>query len=105
MTSKRMRGLVLAVSAAGLLALSAGSANATVNAHSVRPNGALSITTVWEGPYATSAACQAEITYVKANWSNLQSAHCAYATDAPASWGGEYDPGWWMTALVEPLNY
>jgi hypothetical protein len=104
MTSKRMRGLVLAVSAAGLMALSAGSANAVVNAHSVRPNGALSITTVWAGPFATNAACQAEVTYEK-QWSNVVSAHCAYATDAPASWGGEYDPGWWMTALVEPLNY
>jgi hypothetical protein len=103
MTSKRVRGLVLAVSAAGLLALSAGSANASVNAHSVRPNGALSITTVWAGPFATAAACQVEVTYEK-KWSNVQSASCGYREYAPAVWGGAYDPGWYMVALVEPLN-
>jgi hypothetical protein len=103
MTSKRVRGLVLAASAAGLLALSAGSANASVNAQSVRPNEALSITTVWAGPFATNAACQAEVTYEK-QWSNVQSASCAYRDYAPAVLGGEYDPGWYMAALVEPLN-
>jgi hypothetical protein len=105
MTSKRVRGLVLAASAAGLLALSAGSANASVNAHSVRPDGPPVVTSVWEGPFATNAICQVQLTYAKTHWSNLQSANCSYSDYAPLSLGGAYDPAWYMHALVESINY
>src|ERR1700722_10244719 len=104
MTSKCVRGLILAAGAAGVLALSAASANASVNAHSGHPDSDSSVYITWAGPYATDAACQSEVAYQK-TLPNTASASCAYSEYAPAAWGGGYDPGWWMSARKINPNF
>ena len=104
MTSKRVRVLIFAAGAAGLLALSAGTANASAHAQSVRPDSPPTITTIWEGPESSEASCEALVAYEETQ-PNTVNAGCDYRDYAPIQLGGAYDPGWYNFAEVESLNY
>jgi hypothetical protein len=101
MTSKRVRGLILATGVTGLLALSAGTANASANAHRAHPDGS-TITISWTGPDVSEAACQAAAAAAK-KYSNVLEAECFYEETDPAS--GVGGPGWYLYLAIQSLNY
>jgi hypothetical protein len=103
MTSKRVRVLIFAAGAAGLLALSTGTANASAHAQRVRPDSPPTITTIWEGP-VSEASCEALVAYEEKQ-PNTVNAGCDYRDYAPIQLGGAYNPGWYNFAEVESLNY
>src|ERR1700678_2574669 len=101
---KRVRCLIFAAGAAGLLALSAGTANASAHAQQVRPNSAPTITTIWEGPTSSEASCLALVAYEKTQ-PNTLTGGCAYRDYALIQLGGAYDPGCYTFAEIETLDY
>ena|ERR1700733_11346010 len=103
MTGKRVHGLIFAAGVAGLLALSAGTANASVHAQPVRPDSPPSIITIWEGPESSEASCEALVAYEETQ-PNTFNAGCDYRDYAPIQLGGAYDPGWYNFAEIENGN-
>jgi|ERR1700678_2314746 hypothetical protein len=103
MSSKRVNGLILAASAAGLLALSAGAANASAPARHVLPDSPPAVTIIWEGPESSEATCLALVAYEEKQ-PNTLSASCSYRDYAPIQLGGAYDPGWYNYLAVESSN-
>jgi hypothetical protein len=99
MTSKRARGLIIAASAFGMLALSSSSAMVFANAQPLHMNKS-TVTIIWQGPYATEASCEAEVSYEKTQ-SDTLNASCSYRDYAPIQLGGAYDPGWYNYWAVE----
>jgi|SRR5271154_28506 len=99
MTSKRARGLIIAASTVGLLALSGSSATAFANAQSLHPDKS-TVTIIWQGPFTTEASCEVEVAYEKTQ-SDTLSASCSYRDYAPIQLGGAYDPGWYNYWSVE----
>jgi hypothetical protein len=99
MISKRARGLILAASTFGLLALSSSSAMAFADAQPIHADKS-TVTIIWQGPYATEAACEVEVAYEKTQSDTLE-ASCSYRDYAPIQLGGAYDPGWYNYWSVE----
>jgi hypothetical protein len=100
MASKRKRGLILAAGVTGLLALSVGAANASVNPH-LAPQGRPIVTISWTGPDVSEAACQAAAAAEK-KYSNVLEANCLYEQTDPATDVG--GPGWYLYLAVESVN-
>jgi|GEM_PF-2825432 len=102
MTSRRARSLILAVGAAGILALSTGVANASAHAQHPILNGPPIITTVWHGPDASEAACMAAAANSR-KIPGVVNAGCDYLTYSPHN--GAYLPGWYdFAGLAGPVG-
>jgi hypothetical protein len=94
MTTQRTRGLILAAGVAGLLALSAGTSNATTNAQRAVPD-----TTAYQyqGPEPSEAICQS-IAAAEETEPNVLEAWCSHYVYAPIT--GVYDPGWYVGEAI-----
>lgn len=101
MTSQWVRGPILAAGAAGLLALSVGTASASANTQRALPNSSI-VTIVWQGPDTSEAVCQAVTAYEKTQ-PNVIAASCDYREYAPYT--GEYEPGWYNYEAIQNPNY
>jgi len=97
MTSQRAHGLILAVGVAGLLVLSASSANAAANTQRALLHAQTDIVS-WEGPESSEAECQA-IAAAEKTEPNVLAAVCTYCTDQPVT--GVYKPGWYNEEITK----
>lgn len=92
-----MRGLAIAAGAAGLLALSVGTASAQTSVNSAGYGGGYRY-----GPFAAESSCLAEVAIVEQSPFVL-SAHCDYLNYSPIT-GSNPDPGWYLWDFVENPN-
>jgi hypothetical protein len=99
MITQRTRGLILAAGVAGLLALSAGTANASVNGLHAVPD---STAYQYQGPEPSEAVCQS-IAAAEKTEPNVLEAWCSYYEYTPIT--GVYDPGWYVGEAIKVVIY